>query len=64
LTPQEFELLPSLWRKPDRIIPTRDPNRLQLELDLFDGGILLMIVDKRNGLKSIQKRIRPGGSTV
>ena len=64
LTKQEFELLPSLWRKPDRIIKTRDPNRTQLELDMLDGGSIVMIVDKRNGLKSIQKRISPGGSVT
>lgn len=62
LTPQEFELLPTLWRKPDRIVQTRDPNRTQLELDTLDGGFILAIVDKRNGLKSIQKRIGSGGS--
>ena len=64
LTKQEFELLPSLWRKPDRIIKTRDPNRTQLELDTLDGGSIVAIVDKRNGLKSIQKRISPGGSVT
>ena len=64
LTKQEFELLPSLWRKPDRILKTRDPNRTQLELDTLDGGSIVAIVDKRNGLKSIQKRISPGGSVT
>ncbi|MGN0833052.1 MAG: hypothetical protein ACI4RD_05330 [Kiritimatiellia bacterium] len=64
LTKQEFELLPSLWRKPDRILKTRDPNRTQLELDTLDGGSIVVIVDKRNGLKSIQKRISPGGSVT
>ena len=64
LTKQEFELLPSLWRKPDRILKTRDPNRTQIELDTLDGGFIVAIVDKRNGLKSIQKRISPGGSVT
>ncbi|MBR4939033.1 MAG: hypothetical protein IKZ22_09205 [Kiritimatiellae bacterium] len=64
LTKQEFELLPSLWRKPDRILKTRDPNRTQIELDTLDGGSIVAIVDKRNGLKSIQKRISPGGSVT
>ena len=64
LTKQEFELLPSLWRQPDRILKTRDPNRTQLELDTLDGGYIVAIVDKRNGLKSIQKRISPGGSVT
>jgi len=62
LAKQDFELLPTLWRSPDRIKPTRDPNRDQIELDMIDGGILLAIVDRRNGLKSIQKRKGPGGS--
>ena len=62
LTRQEFELLPTLWRNPDIVLPTRDPNRSQLELETMDGGFIIAIVDKRNGLKSIQKRISPGGS--
>lgn len=64
LEKQDFELVPWIWRKPDRVLPTRDPNRKQLELDTFDGWTLLMIVDGRNGIKSIQKRKSPGGSTV
>lgn len=64
LTEAEFELLPALWRTPDRIVGTRDPNRTQLELDTLDGGCILAIVDRRNGLKSIQKRTGPGGSTT
>jgi len=64
LTKQDFELLPCLWRKPDRVLPTRDPNRSQLELDTFDGWLIMMVVDRRNGIKSIQKRKSPGGSTI
>ena len=64
LEKQDFELVPWIWRKPDRVLSTRDPNRKQLELDTFDGWTLLMIVDGRNGIKSIQKRKSPGGSTV
>lgn len=64
LTKQDFELLPCLWRKPDRVLPTRDPNRSQLELDTFDGWSIVMVVDRRNGIKSIQKRKSPGGSTI
>lgn len=64
LTKQDFELLPCLWRKPDRVLPTRDPNRSQLELDTFDGWSIVMVVDSRNGIKSIQKRKSPGGSTI
>lgn len=64
LEKQDFELVPWIWRKPDRVLPTRDPNRKQLELDTFDDWTLLMIVDGRNGIKSIQKRKSPGGSTV
>ncbi|MBR2839474.1 MAG: hypothetical protein IKE55_11855 [Kiritimatiellae bacterium] len=66
LTMQDFELLPCLWRKPDRTLPTRDPNRTQLELDTFDNWVIVMIVDARNGIKSIQKRRKenPKGSTA
>lgn len=62
LTEAELELLPTLWRSPDRVVATRDPNRTQLELDTIDGGCILAIVDRRNGFKSIQKRTSPGGS--
>ena len=63
LVPEEFELLPALWRSPDRVLPTRDPNRVQAELDTLDGGKLMAIIDCRDGLKSIQKRKAPGGIT-
>lgn len=60
LTKEEFELLPELWRNPSRIESTRDPNRAQVELDTFDGGFIMAVIDCRNGLKSIQKRIPRG----
>ena len=63
LVPEEFELLPTLWRSPDRVLPTRDPNRVQAEFDTLDGGWLLAIIDCRSGFKSIQKRKAPGGIT-
>ncbi len=63
LVPEEFELLPTLWRSPDRVLPIRDPNRVQAELDTLDGGKLVAVIDCRNGLKSIQKRKAPGGIT-
>ena len=63
LVPAEFELLPWLWRSPSRVLPTRDPYRVQAELDTLDGGWLLAVIDCRNGLKSIQKRKAPGGIT-
>jgi hypothetical protein len=52
-----------LWRSPDRVLPTRDPNRVQAEFDTLDGGMLLAIIDCRSGFKSIQKRKAPGGIT-
>lgn len=63
LVPEEFELLPTLWRSPDRVLPTRDPNRVQAEFDTLDGGWLLAIIDCRSGFKSIQRRKAPGGIT-
>lgn len=52
---QDFQLLPSMWRRPDRVKATRDPGRVRIELDCFDGGTLAAIVDADSGLKSIQK---------
>ena len=55
-TGDKSPVLVCLWRKPDRVLPTRDRNRSQLELDTFDGSSIVMIVDRRNGIKSIQKK--------
>lgn len=44
LFPGDFDLLPSLWRRPDRVErPSAD--RARLELDTLDGGVLSLLVD-------------------
>jgi len=43
LKPEDFEMLPSMWRNPDRIMKNgRD--EFQLELDAFDGSTFCMRV--------------------
>lgn len=41
LKPEDMEMLPSLWHKPDRVIKIR-ANIFQTELDAFDGSTYVM----------------------
>ena len=56
----DFELIPAMWRKPDRV--TEEHNRDHLEFDTFDGGILNLIVDPVKGISSFWKMKNPGGA--
>ena len=56
----DFELIPAMWRKPDRV--TEEHNRARLEFDTFDGGILNLIVDPVKGISSFWKMKNPGGA--
>lgn len=60
LTLGDFELIPSIWRKPDKVTPER--NRQHLELDTLDGGVLNLIVDPVKGIVSFWKMKKPGGA--
>lgn len=44
LSPADFDLLPSLWRRPDRVDRTA-ADRTRLELDMLDGYLLSLLVD-------------------
>ena len=61
LTLADFELIPSMWRKPDRVKPGRY-GRDVLELETFDGGVLNLIVDPTIGIASFWKMKNPGGA--
>ena len=60
LTEEDFELLPSIWRAPDRA--SRGRNRDHLELDALDGGVLHLVVDPQLGIVSFFKSKDPGGA--
>ena len=49
----DYELLPSIWRNPDRVI--KSGKRDILELEAFDGGILRLVVDPDSGIRSFHK---------
>lgn len=55
----DFELIPSMWRKPDRVAQKKGCD--VLELDAFDG-ILRLVVDPNVGIVSFYKMKRPGGA--
>ena len=53
LTVGDYELLPAVWRKPDRVTKSRD--RDHLEFETFDGGILHLFVSEQKGIRSFYK---------
>lgn len=57
----DYELLPSLWRNPDRISYDPKRNAYTLELDTFDGNVLTMIFRKLSGPLTVYKK-RPQGA--
>ena len=55
----DYELLPTVWREPERVLQGDRPERVVLELDTLDGGTLELTVDVRDGIKSYFKRRNP-----
>lgn len=55
VTRQDYDLLPTIWRSPDRVNEGHS-GRNVLELDAMDGGTLCLIVDDKFGIKSFYKR--------
>lgn len=58
LTSGDLDLIPTLWRSPDRVAKGGYPGSFTCELDTVDGGILRMIVDvtKTPRIKTLYKR--------
>ena len=48
LTSGDLDLIPSIWRNPDRVLPGGYKGAIALELDTIDGGTTRMIVDITN----------------
>ncbi len=59
LTDGDLDLIPTLWRSPDRVIPGDFPGSIICELDTFDGGVVRMIVGvkKTPVLHTLYKKI-------
>ena len=60
LSRSDYELLPTIWRSPDRISKSGD--RDHLELDALDGGVLHLFVSPTSGIRSFYKARNPGGA--
>ena len=61
LDPGDFELIPSIWRSPDRVVPGDWPGSAVFELDTFDDGILALTVKAVDGATPLTffKRMNP-----
>ncbi len=53
LRDSDYELIPAMWHKPDKVSKSRD--RDHLELETFDGGILHLFVSDIKGIRSFYK---------
>lgn len=58
LTSGDLDLIPSIWRKPDRVLPGGYNGAIACELDTIDGGTMRMIIDitKVPKIKTLYKR--------
>lgn len=59
LTSEDYELLPTIWRSPDRVF--KDARGHVLELDALDGGVYALVVDSDNGLSDFYKKTKDAG---
>lgn len=53
MTVGDYELLPAMWHKPDRVTKSRDNEHLELET--LDGGVLHLFVSTLKGIRSFYK---------
>jgi len=58
----DYELLPTLWRSPDRHAFDKKRNADKIELDMIDGNVLTMIYRKGHGPLTVYKKA--AGRTV
>ena len=54
----DYDLLPSVWRSPDRVRATNDANISIFELDAFGGGNLQLAVHAQQGFVGYRKETR------
>ena len=57
----DYDLIPSMWRNPDRVTKGHS-GRDVLELDTIDGGTLRLAVDPDSGIRSFYKMKNPKGA--
>lgn len=58
MTEGDYELLPTLWRDPDRVKKSKGND--MLELDLLDGSVLTMLFKEGHGPLTLYKSKPPG----
>jgi len=61
LLPGDFDLMPTVWRSPDRFIKVKDHHAV-LELESVDGGFLQLAVNTMRGFASYYKTKKPLGA--
>ena len=59
----DYELMPSVWRLPDRIIRVK-PGHFVFELESLDGGFLQFSISKEKGFTSYYKTKMPLGTAA
>ena len=59
----DYELMASVWRKPDRVIRPKD-GTFVLELETFDGGFLQLALNSHKGFASYYKTKMPLGTAA
>lgn len=59
--PADYELMPSVWHNPDRVVKVKEHHYV-LELETLDGGFLQLAVNAMRGFSSFYKTKRPLGA--
>ncbi len=61
LTSWDLDLIPSLWRNPERVLEGGDGNSAVCEIETIDGGFMRMVVALKNTprIKTLYKRKNP-----
>lgn len=62
LSVADFELLPTLWRTPSRVVDGHGVGRKIVQLDLLDGGTLCLVRDMKTGPKTVYKMKKSPGA--
>lgn len=61
LEPGDFELIPAMWRKPDKVSEGKDGEDV-LSFETFDNCTLQLVVDRHIGITTFYKMKNPGGA--
>lgn len=62
LTASDYELIPTIWRSPDRVVKVKDHHAV-LEFNMLDGSYLQLAMNTMRGFASFYKTKIPLGAT-